>query len=552
MGKVHLIGCHHDTDYSIINTDHDIELYHSVQNVSINPTNNMPKIFLQMEPDSISPSYDFLKENSNLFDYIICYNPLKIQSPNTIGMACGGTWIDKSDYLNIDISLKKFKISNLCGTKQYTHAHNLRIYLYMNQHLFNSYPITFFRCPPNGHGSVSGTMLPDLDNNPIIDADHKAKISLFKDFQYSIIIENSREAGYFSEKLIDCLITKTIPIYYGCENISEYFNTDGWIILSSDDIVQELYEKLALLNENYYNKYANIIEKNYKKALNHTCVLTTSFEAMNKIPYINVNISNFTKKHYPCIILIEDPTNNIGNPDVEWQWDTQIFVQHKEVWKKYVNFDKDILCLFMNIDNNLKKGENILDIKNNTLTVQGCHKYGNIDKPLKAFKALNNYYTYDFLLGTTSSCFWILPKLKELLLDLPKTRLYYGTAYLPGEAKYNIGQLFVSGSGILFSKDVVKLLIDNIDTLSNITTIPNDVLIGRCLHMYNIFPTQSGKRCDFESSEYINNLKNIIIDTDIHNVYYYRVKVHENRLYYDTIILHSLYNYYYGSKYVNN
>ena len=416
MGKVHLIGCHHDTDYSIINTEHDIELYHSVQSVSINPTNNIKKIFLQMEPNAISPCYDFLKEHSNLFDYIICYDPSKVQASNTIGMPFGGTWIDKSDYLNIDITLKKFKISNLCGTKQYTHAHNLRIYLYMNQHVFNSYPITFFRSPPNGHGSINGTMLPDINNNPIIGSEHKAKIKLFKDFQYSIVIENSREACVFTEKLIDCLITKTIPIYYGCENITDYFNTDGWIILSSDDIVQELYEKLSTLNEDYYSKYTNIIEENYKKALNHTCVLTTSFEAMNKIPYININISKFTKKHYSCIILIDDPTNNIGDPNVEWLFDPQVFVQHKEVWKKYVNSDKDILCLFRNTDKNLKEGEHILDISKNTLTVQGHHKYGMVENVIKSIKALDSYYTYDFLLTTTSSSFWILSKFKKFLL----------------------------------------------------------------------------------------------------------------------------------------
>jgi len=547
MGKVHLIGCHHDTDYSIINTEHDIELYHSVQSVSINPTNNIRKVFLQMEPDSISPCYNFLKEHSHLFDYIICYDPSKVQASNTIGMHCGGTWIDKSDYLNIDISLKKFKISNLCGTKQFTHAHNLRIYLYMNQSIFNTYPITFFRCPPNGHGSHNGAILPDINNNPIIDSEHKAKISLFKNFQYSIVIENSRETGYFSEKIIDCLITKTIPIYYGCENITDYFNTDGWIILTSDNIIQELYEKLSLLNDEYYSKYTNIIEENYKKAFNYNCVLTNSFQAMNKIPYININISNFTKQHYQCVILIDDPTNNIGNPDIEWLFDPQVFVQHKEVWKKYVNSDKDILCLFRNTDKNLKEGEHILDISNNTLITEGQHKYAAIDNVIKSMKALDSYYTYDFLLTTTSSSFFILPKFKKLLLDLPKTNLYYGTAYLP-ESKYNIGQLFVSGSGILFSKDVVNLLIDNINNLSDIKDIPDDVLISRCLHMYNILPTQSGIRYDFEKNANINNLKDIIINTDNDNIYYYRVKVWENRLYYDTIILHSLYNYYYGSK----
>jgi len=548
MGKINLIGSHHDIDYNIINSEYDIDIYHGPSHVI---ENNHKKIYIQMDADLICGHYNYLKTNYYKYDYILCFDPSQINSSNTIQLICGGTWIDKSDYLNIDTSLKKFKISNLCGTKQYTHAHNLRIYLYMNQSILNMYPITFFRTPPNGHGSHNGAILPDINNNPIIGSDHKDKINLFKDFQYSIIIENTKEISCFSEKIIDCLITKTIPIYYGCENIADYFNTDGWIILSSDNIVQELYEKLALLNDEYYSKYTNIIEENYKKAINYRCSMTNLFQAINKIPYININISNFTKEHYSCIILIDDPTNNIGNPDVEWQWDTQVFIQHKEVWKKYINSDKDILCLFRNTDKNLKEGEHTLDISKNTLTVQGHHAYGVVDNVIKSMKALDSYYKYDFLLTTTSSCFWILPKFKKILLDLPKTGLYYGPSDAP-ISKYNIGQLFVSGSGTLYSKDVVKLLIDNIDNLSVIKDIPDDVLIGRCLHMYNIFPVQSGKRCDFEKSEYIHYLKDIIIDTDNHNVYYYRTKVHENRLYYDTLILHSLYNYYYGSKYINN
>ena len=545
MGKINLIGSHHDVNYNIIQSDYDIDIYHGPTHVI---ENNHKKIYIQMDADVICGHYNYLKTNFYKYDYILCFDPSQINSSNTIQLICGGTWIDKSDYLNIDIGLKKFKISNLCGTKQYTHAHNLRIHLYMNQNILNIYPITFFRTPPNGHGSHNGAILPDINNNPIIGSDHKAKISLFKDFQYSIIIENTKEISCFSEKLIDCLITKTIPIYYGCENIADYFNTDGWIILTStsDDIIKELYEKLAILNEEYYSKYINIIEENYKKAIDYRCSMTNLFQAMNKIPYININISNFTKQHYKCIILIEDPTNNIGNPDVEWLFDPEVFVQHKKIWKKYVNTDKDILCLFRNTDKNLKEGEHILDIATNTLIVQGHHKYTSVDSVIKSMKALDSYYTYDHLLTTTSSCFWNLPKFKKILLDLPKTKLYYGTSYLPA-TQFNTGQLFVSGSGTLYSKDVVKLLIDNIDDLSNIKNIPDDVLISRCLHMYNILPTQSGNRYDFESNN-INNLKDIIINTDNDNVYYYRVKVCANRLYYDTIILHSLYNYYYGSK----
>jgi hypothetical protein len=232
-----------------------------------------------------------------------------------------------------------------------------------------------------------------------------------------IVIENVTSDNWFTEKLIDCFQTKTIPIYYGCENITDYFNTDGWIILTSDNIIQELYEKLSLLNNEYYSKYTNIIEEKYKKAINYKCSMTNLFQAMNKIPYININISNFAKQHYQCVILIDDPTNNIGNPTIEWLFDPQVFVQHKEVWKKYVNSDKDILCLFRNTDNNLKEGEHILDISINTLITEGNHKYAAVNNIIKSMKALDSYYTYDFLLTTTSSSFFILPKFSFIFLS---------------------------------------------------------------------------------------------------------------------------------------
>jgi hypothetical protein len=117
--------------------------------------------------------------------------------------------------------------------------------------------------------------------------------------------------------------------------------------------------------------------------------------------------------HYLCIILIDDPTNNIGNPDIEWQCNPEVFVQHKKLWKKYMNTDRDILCLFRNTDKNLEEGEHILDISANTLTVQGYHKYGALVNPLNSIKAVNSYYTYDFLITTTSSSFLVLPKLKK-------------------------------------------------------------------------------------------------------------------------------------------
>ena len=71
--------------------------------------------------------------------------------------------------------------------------------------------------------------------------------------------------GYFTEKIMDCLLTKTIPIYWGCPNIADYFDPTGWLIMTEDS-VEHLTELLQCLIPTYYNEHRAIIEKNYEKA----------------------------------------------------------------------------------------------------------------------------------------------------------------------------------------------------------------------------------------------------------------------------------------------
>lgn len=52
-------------------------------------------------------------------------------------------------------------------------------------------------------------------------------------YRYSIVIENTREQNYFSEKLIDALLCETVPIYWGCPNIADFLETDGMVICNT-------------------------------------------------------------------------------------------------------------------------------------------------------------------------------------------------------------------------------------------------------------------------------------------------------------------------------
>lgn len=42
-------------------------------------------------------------------------------------------------------------------------------------------------------------------------------------YEFSIAVENSSQENYFSEKINDCFLSWSIPIYWGCPNIDEYF-----------------------------------------------------------------------------------------------------------------------------------------------------------------------------------------------------------------------------------------------------------------------------------------------------------------------------------------
>ncbi len=48
-------------------------------------------------------------------------------------------------------------------------------------------------------------------------------------YRYSIAAENTSWPDYWTEKIADCFLTWTVPIYYGCANLEKYFPADSFI-----------------------------------------------------------------------------------------------------------------------------------------------------------------------------------------------------------------------------------------------------------------------------------------------------------------------------------
>ena len=89
------------------------------------------------------------------------------------------------------------------------------------------------------------------------------KVDALKDYMFSICVLPSKVDYYFDEKLIDCFLTGTIPIFWGCPSIGKFFDTRGMLIF---DTLEECIDLLKKINtETYYNMlpYA---QKNFEEA----------------------------------------------------------------------------------------------------------------------------------------------------------------------------------------------------------------------------------------------------------------------------------------------
>ena len=197
------------------------------------------KIAWILEPRSIHPHvYSWIEQYNNLFDFVLTFdNQLISKGQNYLYYPHGRCWIH--DYSNIDQKTEMCSI--FASDKSYTVGHRLR-HDVVNR--FKNSSVVDLKC----FGQYCGNRI------------EKKEDGLNK-FRYSITIENAIIPGYWTEKLLDCFATKTIPIFYGDEkSVSKYFDADG--IIFFDDINQ-LDSILKSISKDHYDSKYNAINNNF-------------------------------------------------------------------------------------------------------------------------------------------------------------------------------------------------------------------------------------------------------------------------------------------------
>lgn len=83
------------------------------------------------------------------------------------------------------------------------------------------------------------------------------KLSFIKDYKFTIAFENSCVPGYTTEKLIEPILIKSMPVYYGDPLVDLDFNTDAFVIVKNPKKINEAIEEIISLDKNdelYINK----------------------------------------------------------------------------------------------------------------------------------------------------------------------------------------------------------------------------------------------------------------------------------------------------------
>lgn len=209
---------------------------HIVKN-TVRSVNCKVKIAWLLEPKIVyGQAYSVIVQNEKEYNYIFTYDEsLLKRSKKYIFVPGNGTWIP---YGKVKLYDKTKNISMILSKKKQFEGHRLRHQVYSS-----------FKKGIDYYGTVV-KYIPTKD------------IGL-RDYRFSIVVENCRVRNYFTEKILDCFNCGTIPIYWGCPNIGDFFDMKGIFTFNG---IGDLKNRLVHFNANNYKACYNSVKNNFERA----------------------------------------------------------------------------------------------------------------------------------------------------------------------------------------------------------------------------------------------------------------------------------------------
>lgn len=182
-----------------------------------------------LEPPSINQnSYQWIMSNFSFFDFVLTHNKELLSIDKRFNWYPHGGWIEPND---MKVYSKSKGISIIASNKNQTTGHSLR------HQIIQTFGDKIDLVCGRGYKPFN------------------LKVEALRDFRYSIVVENGQFDTYFTEKIIDCFMTGTVPIYWGC-SLKGIFDERGILYFNN---FQELD---IILNQirNGQISYTNMIE----------------------------------------------------------------------------------------------------------------------------------------------------------------------------------------------------------------------------------------------------------------------------------------------------
>ncbi|MFO7554346.1 MAG: glycosyltransferase family 10 [Desulfobacterales bacterium] len=198
--------------------------------------------------------YRGIRRNHSAFDRILTFDRKLLESTSKAKFnPFGGTWIPFDEW---QIHKKKNNISIIASHKNDLKGQKLR------HRIVQKFGDSLDAILGYGYHPV---------NN---------KLEGLRDYRFSIAVENCRADYYFSEKLIDCFATGTIPVYWGCLSIDKFFDVRGMACFKS---LRQLSKLLPKLNKEFYMGRLSSVKKNFEIAQRYKMTESFVFENLQDV-----------------------------------------------------------------------------------------------------------------------------------------------------------------------------------------------------------------------------------------------------------------------------
>ena len=199
------------------------------------------QVMLLVEPRSIQPNvYDYVLKVADRYKYIFTHDSKLLKDlPNAKPLFWSTVWCRSNEVSRLDHIYKPKLISMVSSDKEMCPLHIARKRI-----------ARAFKDKIDVFGTIDGGNFVD-------------PIDTLNDYKYSVIMENYIDDIWFTEKILNCFATYTMPIYYGARDIGKYFDAFGIITCSSiDDLVDAIN---LLLDPDVANTYYILKEDHIKR-----------------------------------------------------------------------------------------------------------------------------------------------------------------------------------------------------------------------------------------------------------------------------------------------